>query len=137
MNQVFELWAAESKRLQTASPPRWLQPQVQPYVHAQPSPAQTYLHPQSTHIVSASRLPMSMPVSPTSVPNTPSPMYVSPVQQNAVPDITPVNKTPEYGVVDVLVELPGQAMFSPSYTMASVPEKEPAKKRRSFLSKLF
>jgi hypothetical protein len=137
MKQVFDLWAAESTQIQHAKPQPTHQLQAQPYMHAQHLPVQTYLQPQSPHITSASRVPMAIPVSPISAPNTPSPMYISPVQQNAELNITPVNKTPQYGVVDVPVELPGEILLSPSSAPIGLPEKESTKKRRSFLSKLF
>ena len=48
-----------------------------------------------------------------------------------------MEKAPNYGVVDMPVELPGTASLSIPNTATGFPEKEPAKKRRSFLSKLF
>jgi hypothetical protein len=80
---------------------------------------------------------MAIPVSPQSAPNTPLPIYTSPVQQNAVPNVIFGDKAPYYGVVDLPVELPGNALLSASNTATGLPEKDPAKKRRSFLSKLF
>jgi hypothetical protein len=137
MTEVFDLWAAERARMQRAISPPTHQVPAQPYAHAQQSPAQIYLQPQSTHIVGASRLPMAIPVSQQSVPNTPSPMYISPVQPNAVPNVSFVNKTPQYGAANVPIELPGQTLLSPSNAVMGLPEKEAAKKRKSFVSKLF
>ena len=111
--------------------------QAQSYAHAQQVPAQTYLQPQSTHIINASRLPMAIPVSPQSAPSSPLPIYTSPIQQNAVPAVAFVEKTPHYGVANMPVELPGNALLSAPNTATGLPEKETGKKRKSFLSKLF
>jgi hypothetical protein len=137
MTEVFDLWAVERSRMQHAIPPRAHQLQPQLYEQAQQVLAQTYLQPHPTHIISASRLPMAIPVSPQSAPSSPLPIYTSPVQQNVVPDIKFVEKMPHYGVANVPVELPGNALLSASNAASGLPEKEPAKKRRSFLSKLF
>jgi hypothetical protein len=48
-----------------------------------------------------------------------------------------MEKAPHYGAVDVPVELPGDALLSVSNTATGLSGNEPAKKRRSFLSKLF
>jgi hypothetical protein len=80
---------------------------------------------------------MAIPMSPQSGPNSPLPIYTSPVQQNAIPDVKFGEKATQYGVVDVPVELPGNTLLSASNTATGLPEKEPTKKKRSFLSKLF
>jgi hypothetical protein len=48
-----------------------------------------------------------------------------------------VEKTPHYGVANMPVELPGNALLSAPNTATGLPEKETGKKRKSFLSKLF
>ena len=132
MTEVFDLWAVDHSRMQHTVPL-----QAQSYAHAQQVPAQTYLQPQSTHIINASRLPMAVPVSPQSAPSSPLPIYTSPIQQNAVPAVAFVEKTPHYGVANMPVELPGNALLSAPNTATGLPEKETGKKRKSFLSKLF
>lgn len=129
MTEVFDAWAAERLQTQTQSyfppnaapysPPQPY-PHAQPYQQAQPyAPAQPYPQmqpysqgrPQSLY-QNGPPPPAANPMSPPLTPNTPLPLYTSPIAQHAEPVTAYGYRAPQGGAIEMLAELPGEALLS-------------------------
>ncbi|KAH7402542.1 hypothetical protein BKA66DRAFT_449010 [Pyrenochaeta sp. MPI-SDFR-AT-0127] len=155
MTEVFDAWAAERMQKQPQSyfqqtptpyPPPQAYPQVQPYPPAQPySPAQPYAQmqpyaqarPQSLYQTGPSPPPAANPMSPPLTPNTPLPLYTSPVPQNAEPVTVYGYRAPQGGAIEMPAELPGEALLSAPAPVPVPMRSASTEKKKKFLSRLF
>lgn len=123
MTEVFDAWAAD--RVQKQPQPFFQQnapypPQPQPYQQAQP-----YAYPQpypqgvpygqgppQPYYNNVPPAPAANVMSPPLTPNSPLPLYTSPVAQNAVPVTAYGYRAPVGGAIEMPAELPGEVMLS-------------------------